>query len=52
MRISTILRLVVVAFAALLYVWVAAVRSLPQVRRRKALRRRESHQLSAARRHG
>jgi hypothetical protein len=35
---ARILRLVASAFAALLYVWFAAVRSLPEVRRRKALR--------------
>jgi hypothetical protein len=42
-RITTILRLAGIAFAGLLYVWVAAVRSLPRVRRRKALRRRKPH---------
>jgi HAMP domain-containing protein len=38
--IRRILRLAGAAVAALLYVWFAAVRSLPRVRRRKALRRR------------
>jgi len=38
--ITRILRLAVGALAALLYVWFAAVRNLPRVRRRKALRRR------------
>jgi hypothetical protein len=38
-RIRLILRLVVGAFAFLLYVWFAAVRLLPEVKRRKRLRR-------------
>jgi hypothetical protein len=38
-RIRLILRVVVGVFAFLLYVWVAAVRLLPEVKRRKRLRR-------------
>lgn len=36
---ARILRLVASAFGFLLYVWFGAVRNLPRVRRRKALRR-------------
>jgi hypothetical protein len=38
--ITRIIRLAAAALAGLLYVWFAAVRSLPRVRRRKAARRR------------
>jgi hypothetical protein len=37
--ITRVLRLAGAAFAALLYVWFAAVENLPRVRRRKARRR-------------
>jgi hypothetical protein len=39
-RIRLILRLVAAAFAFTVYAWVAAVRLLPEVKRRKSLRRR------------
>jgi hypothetical protein len=38
-RVRLVLRLVAGFFAFLAYVWVAAVRLLPEVKRRKALRR-------------
>jgi hypothetical protein len=37
--VARLLKLVGAAFAAALYVWFAAVRNLPRVRRRKARRR-------------
>jgi len=38
--VARILKVTAAAVAAVLYVWFAAVRSLPRVRRRKAARRR------------
>ena len=38
-RIKRLLKIAAAAFAFLLYVWFAAVRSLPVVKRRKRLRR-------------
>jgi hypothetical protein len=38
-RLRLLLRLALVVFAGLLYVWFAAVRALPEVKRRQAARR-------------
>jgi hypothetical protein len=38
--VARILKLVAAAFGGVLYVWYGAVRSVPQVKRRKAARRR------------